>query len=612
MTDNGSRALEAAVRALRERNEVLEADRQLLGARVAELEKRLERMQGEMDRLRNLRRAASLARRLLHTSPVRLVGLTRRGLSGPVRVAARRRRRRARTNNANGSDQGTAAVRPPLEVRDRRPTSPGPRRLRVLGILDAMSAECFSKTTELHLPPPSAAAGLLKERQFDFVLVESAWQGNEGSWQYRVGSYATPEHRGIPALRRLVDAARERDIPTVFWNKEDPVHFAKFAEAARLFDYVFTTDAQRIGTYRALMGRAQRVEALQFAAEPGLHNPIGGAERSPSPVFAGTFYQKRYLDRQDSLRALLEAAAPYGLRIYDRMHGSGQDGFSFPESVANCVVGGLPYTDLVHEYRRHRIFLNANSVVNSPTMFARRVFELLACGTPVVSTPSRGMTATFPLLVDAVDSQEEAKVAIERLLFDEAHWFRRSRAGICSVMFSHTYAHRVAQIAQVLGLEGPEAGPSVALVCCGGADDLRLVLPTLERAPGVKEIAVPSDTPGAAIRRLYDAVPGIERVVRFDSGAGHGPGSMRSAADWIRSSWLVDASDLVGRDPSLLTDLLVATVFSGESGVVGRPGGTRTSLFTLTSAEPGDVVMRRTADVVAGVSVDEALLASVD
>ena len=43
-------------------------------------------------------------------------------------------------------------------------------------------------------------------------------------------------------------------------------------------------------------------------------------------------------------------------------------------------------------YRAYKIFLNVNSVHESPTMFSRRVFELLSSYTNVLSTPSVGIT----------------------------------------------------------------------------------------------------------------------------------------------------------------------------------------------------------------------------
>ncbi|MDO1752457.1 glycosyl hydrolase family 1, partial [Escherichia coli] len=70
-------------------------------------------------------------------------------------------------------------------------------------------------------------------RQFDLIFVESAWEGNEGQWSRGIGHYSDEESAD---LRGLLNLAKELGVPTVFWNKEDPVHFARFAPNAALFD----------------------------------------------------------------------------------------------------------------------------------------------------------------------------------------------------------------------------------------------------------------------------------------------------------------------------------------------------------------------------------------
>jgi hypothetical protein len=594
MTDARVRAHEAAIDVLKERNEVLEADRRLLGTKVAELESRLMRAQRELDKIHAS--AAQLPNR-------RIGACARRALSRLARAAARRRRPGSRApgggRKADTAERASGSPRSSLSASDRTPPTPTPRRLRVLGVLDTMSAACFGEIIDLVLPDPETAPEIVRSGDFDLVLVESAWKGNAETWQYHVGTYATPGHRGLPALRELVAAAERRGVPTAFWNKEDPVHFTRFAEAARIFDYVFTTDAHRIATYRALNGRAQGVEALQFAAQPSLHNPLGGARRSVAPVFAGTFYQRRHVDRQDTLRILLEAAAPYGLIIYDRMYRSGQEGYAFPESVADRVVGSLPYTELVHAYRKHKVFLNANSVTVSPTMFARRVFELLACGTAVVSTPSVGMRKIFGPLVDAVDSAAEAKEALDRLLSEESYWRQRSRDGIRSVMLHHTYAHRLADVARAIGLPEPVAGPSVSLVCASH-DEVRRAHRLLDECRGIGEVAVPSDTPGEEIERFYRGGSPARRIVLFDTSSADPSRVMAEAAGRARSAWQIRAADVLEHDATMVTDLAVATVFTASAVVVARPGASRDDLHTESTPQSGDIVARRTSDVARG------------
>ena len=86
-----------------------------------------------------------------------------------------------------------------------------------------------------------------------------------------------------PALVELVDWCREHGVPTVFWNKEDPVHYDDFLDTARLFDHVWTTDVERLDDYRRDLGH-DRVGVLPFAAQPAVHNPVRPAPGSTRPA----------------------------------------------------------------------------------------------------------------------------------------------------------------------------------------------------------------------------------------------------------------------------------------------------------------------------------------
>jgi hypothetical protein len=151
------------------------------------------------------------------------------------------------------------------------------------------------------------------------------------------------------------------------------------------------------------------------------------------------------------MRWLLQAANRFGLDIYDRNHGTGA--FPFPQEYQKGIKGSLPYKKLCDEYSRYRVFLNVNSVLDSPTMFSRRVFELMASGTPVVSTYARGIEELFHSdAVWLVHSEEEAANAIHTLLTDDVEWRRRSLAGIREVFSRHTYTHRLNFILEKIGL----------------------------------------------------------------------------------------------------------------------------------------------------------------
>jgi len=346
-----------------------------------------------------------------------------------------------------------AAVADARASDDADPAPPADR-LRVASILDEMSAACFAPECDLVPLNLEGWREQLDEHRPDLLLVESAWNGNGGEWQYRIAEYPRKDLVGLPALRALLDGCHERGIPTAFWNKEDPVHFERFAEAASLFDHVFTTDARCVEAYRALPGE-RTVDALPFAAQPRIHNPVAAVpERSASPCFAGAWYRDRHPDRRQSLEALLDAARPYGLVIYDRRFGGDDAAFGFPERFAPHVLGKLPYERILDVYKSHRVFLNANSVADSPTMCSRRVFELAASDTAILSTPGAALAALLgDGLVEEAGDGETAAVALERLLGDEGERTRRIRAARRVVFAEHTYAERLATIAATAGID---------------------------------------------------------------------------------------------------------------------------------------------------------------
>ncbi len=329
----------------------------------------------------------------------------------------------------------------------------------VMSVLDEFSRACFAPHANLIETRPDNWEGLLERFSPRFLLAESAWRGNRGTWRYRV---ASAEHPPGDEFANMVEGFRSRGVPTIFWNKEDPVHFDAFIESASRCDVVLTTSAESIDRYR--LKTSARVEVMQFAAEDSLQNPQGSSRRNGKVCFAGSYYTEGFEARKSGQSMLLEAAKAYDLDIYDRNHRDvgARSEFAFPQDYAPYIRGRLDYDALSRKYREYQVFLNVNSVDDSSTMFSRRVFELLACGTPVVSTWSHGIAETFgDDIVWQVRSQDEAEAALRVLTTDPLEWRRRSLAGIRAVLARHTYRHRFGRI---LSLMGEREGSGLRLI----------------------------------------------------------------------------------------------------------------------------------------------------
>lgn len=313
--------------------------------------------------------------------------------------------------------------------------------LRVACVMDEFSFLSFRYECELLQVTPVGWVEEVTAFKPHLLFIESAWHGKDGLW-YRKINNASPE------LVDLVRWCNNRAIPTVFWNKEDPVHLDTFINTAHHFDYVFTTDVDCIGRYRSQLGH-DRVSVLPFACQPAVQNPLESHDRKDRFCFSGGYYQ-RYPERARDLETVLDAlGSTHGLDIYDRNHGQDDPRYQFPEKYEPYILGSLPFREIDVAYKGYRYGVNLNSIKQSQSMFARRVFELLASNTVTVSNYSRGLRLLLGDLVISTDSGAELRRRLAPILDDERAYRRLRLAGLRKVLLEHTYRHRLSHVASV-------------------------------------------------------------------------------------------------------------------------------------------------------------------
>ena len=338
--------------------------------------------------------------------------------------------------------------------------TPGPR---VACICDTFTYQ--SLCYDLNLFPLSRVSWQeeLEKQTFDLLFVESAWQGNDGQWCYCLSNPSGP---GFNELKKLVGAFKDRKIPTLFYNKEDPPNYKVFIETAKLFDIVVTTDRNCVERYRNDCGH-NRIFVMPFAAQPKIHNPIGKVESDEFEIaFAGTWYKRKHAERAKLMPILLDPASQYNLTIFNRQSGwNKDDSYEFPDRFKPFLHNKVEYEEMLHIHKMFKVFLNFNSVIDSPTMFSRRVFEVLASSTLVISTESKGIREMFPVIVPIATSKNEAKALLSQLLSDD--WMRRKigHVGYREVMQHHTVRKRLSCLFEEIGIRYPAQGTAkVSLV----------------------------------------------------------------------------------------------------------------------------------------------------
>lgn len=363
---------------------------------------------------------------------------------------------------------------------------------KIACILDDFSYECFKYEADfIQLEPETWKISIDQEKP-DLLFIESAWEGKKQKWRNKFFSYS--QELGGP-IYKLVSYCREKGIATVFWNKEDPVHFPKFVAAAKLFDYVFTTDIKSIPRYKTKLGH-DRIYVLPFAAQPRLHNPLGREkERLGQAAFAGTWYM-HHAERRVKLSMLLDAAAKYKLDIYDRKYRVPPiSHFQYPAQYQPFIRGYLTYEEMVEAYKKYDVFLNVDSVADSPTMFSRRVFELLACGTPLVSAYSAGINEFFPEIVLQCKNKEEAASNLKKIIADRDFRDRLSVLGQREVFNKHSCRHRMQRILDTIGIKYKKDISAVSIISiCRHFQNLQTIVANYDRQSYPhKELIILSD-----------------------------------------------------------------------------------------------------------------------
>ncbi|MFF7061222.1 glycosyltransferase [Pseudomonas sp. NPDC008258] len=430
--------------------------------------------------------------------------------------------------------------------------------MNILLISDDFTTTALTEACErvTHLTPDSYRVEVPRSNA-DFLFVESAWQGLDNTWHRKLSP---------PSLEILecVSLCKEFNIPTVFWNKEDPVHFGTFLPLVRYFDHVFTTDIDCIPRYKKALGH-DRVSLLPFAVQPTVHNPISSMARKNAFCFAGSWYQ-RYPERQREFNSLVQAISDIGrLDIYDRNYNNNKADTKFPTEYTHLIKGFLPFDQIDVAYKGYRFALNINTVTQSQSMFARRVYELMCSNSIVVSNPSKGLNLFFGDLVISDPDKAELKNKISSAWRDETSYRKQRLMALRSVLKEHTYEHRLQYIKSRINGERWQPAQSEVLVFT--------VVRTLDsECAAIENIKRQQHPCRSLILRVYESddtrttEPHASRISIYTNKSDFITAFQTAIT---KHSWLTYFSSDDYYGPNYLTDLSLATQFI-QADTIGK------------------------------------------
>ena len=348
---------------------------------------------------------------------------------------------------------------PPAPIpQDRRGIGPF-GNLKVATVTDTFTSLCLAEECRIRCLTPHNFREILSTWKPDLLFVESVFHGVRGAWRYLVGRHPWYFNmQGARVITTLVRYALDRNIPALFWNKDDGTFFDFFLDVAALFPHVFTTDNICVPKYRATLPETTSVDLLPMPYQPAFHSFTGFHFEKRAACFVGSYYRRILNARKVFLDSLFAACheASLSVHVYDRNSNrlSHFLDFSFPKKAHLVLHDRVPHTMTGNIYKKYAVCLNVNSVTTSQTMYSRRLLEILACGGILVTNTSPAVEREFRDFCHVVRDPMESVDLLARLATDgpNAEDMERAEAGAAHVRLHHTWQQRLEDIVARLSL----------------------------------------------------------------------------------------------------------------------------------------------------------------
>lgn len=293
----------------------------------------------------------------------------------------------------------------------------------------------------------------------DFFLVASAWRGLNDEWRLM----ATEGTENNIIIHEAIESYKKAGVTVVFYSKEDPPNYEHFLPIAKKCDVIFTSCQEKVEEYKRDC-HTDNVYVMEFCINPVFHNPIGmcNAKRTDGVFFAGSWMLK-YPERIKSMEVMLDGVIEAGkeLVIADRNFSQNNITYFFPSKYYQYLTKEIPHDYLQKVHKLYQWAININSITDSHTMFANRVYELQANGCLMISNRSIGVEEKFKEVI-IVNSKEEVERALTQ--YTEEEIYEHQISGVRRVMTGETNYDRILKMFDALEIHTDAVERSILVI----------------------------------------------------------------------------------------------------------------------------------------------------
>ena len=359
-----------------------------------------------------------------------------------------------------------------LPALDAIPSTLGSRSLHPhpvhVGIIaDEFLYKSFDATAELTMVTPSNYLEVAED--VDLLIVATTWRGPNDVWS----GLATPKSLTRAFLiDQVIPHFREKNLPVVFYSKEDPPNYAQFLSVAQAADYIFTSAEEVVVDYINDCPDARAVRALSFGVNPLHHSPVfSRRDRVKEVIFAGSWHVNKYPERRLAACQIFDGVieSSRDLVIFDRNWDLENERYFFPDEYVPYLAPSVDHGTLLKLQKLADFNVNLNSVIASETMYANRVIELQAMGSMVISNYNTGVNNKFPNVLTA-EASADVRDTIDRI--SDMDLYTVQMEGLRRAYSDHLAHDRMADILRAVGIDHLTASPRICAVVDETSDRL--------------------------------------------------------------------------------------------------------------------------------------------
>jgi len=286
--------------------------------------------------------------------------------------------------------------------------------IKIACIFDEFTFSTYKSYYNLYNLPKKNWKKIFDTNKINFFICESAWSGYRNEWRCSIYHDISNLHDNRSELLRIIKYCNANGIMTIFINKEDPIYYRNsnynFTSTSLYFNKIFTSSKECVVKYKEDYNLD--VLIITFSFNPLIYNPFECFDNNnyseKNIVFFGSWYgdiEQRCNDLFIIKKFLTNNN--FNLKIHDRFSEFNNINNKWPDDFTNHINKSVSIELIPRILKNYDYGLNINSVINSDTMFARRMFELAASGKYVFSNYSKGIKKIFKKNVYLIRNADE-------------------------------------------------------------------------------------------------------------------------------------------------------------------------------------------------------------